>query len=85
MPQPRWSDDSVFVCISEVVNLPSQEGDKHQQDAFTATLVLADPIALNVLTFQQSCRFSAMIFHSNNRSFWRGKKQTGVRAGSQGQ
>ena len=63
MPQPRWSDDSVFVCISEVANLPSQEGDKHQQDAFTATLVLADPIDLNVLTFQQSCRFSAMIFH----------------------
>ena len=53
MPQPRWSDGVatvIFVCISEVVylNQPSQEGDKHQQDAFTATLVLADPIVLNV-------------------------------------
>ena len=77
----------MYLCaFQRLSNLPSQEGDKHQQDAFTATLVLADPIVLNVLTFQKSCRFSAMIFHSNNRSsFWRGKKQKGVRAGSQRQ
>ena len=54
----------MYLCaFQRLSNLSSQEGDKHQQDAFTETLVLADPIALNVLTFQQSCRFSAMIFH----------------------